>query len=146
MSHMDWTLACIDRACLCVGAAWLAALSPAHAADPLAPGHVAVVESCAGGQPITLGIAEPRALLDEGDRQQVHAAMLARYPVLGRDGFAPLQIVLWRRADFEWLYVSIGAHRDKPGELCFTATFAAGVFELSPALRQKYFFAGAAQI
>jgi hypothetical protein len=117
----------------------LAAMGGAQADD------AQVIHSCAGGQPIRFAAGDSRALLDETDRRLVHAAMLARYPMLQRDGFAPAQILLWRRAPEEWLYVSLAASPQRPGEACFTATFAAAGFEFTPELERKYFFAGAAR-
>jgi hypothetical protein len=69
----------------------------------------------------------------------VGAALTRRYPVLDRDGLLPDAIVLWRKPVDGWLYVTLLANPAKPSDVCFTATFAASLFELTAALLSKYF-------
>ncbi|MBX3604216.1 MAG: hypothetical protein KF788_03040 [Piscinibacter sp.] len=102
---------------------------------------VLAVETCIGQERLELHAGLDSALLDDSDREHVQAAMLARYPAFGRDGAATSAIVLWRRPDASWVYLALKAHPDKPGKLCSAASFAAGVFEFSPGLQHKYFFA-----
>ena len=125
------------------GAALLALLAccQVQAAGGLAPGEQGSIESCAGGPAHVIGIGDSRTLLDDIDRQGVVAAMLARYPVLGQNGFAPQQMLLWQKAPNDWLYVALSAQSEQPGVLCSIASFAAARFDFSPTLVQKYFFA-----
>ena len=101
------------------------------------------LSGCAGSGSLELNIRDDTAMLDDTDRAALGAAMLKRYPMLGRDGFAPAAILLWRKRGGPWLYVTL-AKAPAPGEgWCFSATFVANVFEATPALVRKYFFAGA---
>jgi hypothetical protein len=102
--------------------------------------------SCTGSGSLGLIISDQGALLDAGDRAALGASMLQRYPALGRDGFAPAAILLWRRQGDPWLYVTLARTQAPGAHWCFTATFAAGVFEATPALVRKYFFAPADRI
>jgi hypothetical protein len=90
---------------------------------------------------LTIAIGDSRALLDDIDRQGVFAAMLARCPVLGQNGFAPQQILLWQKAPNDWLYVALSTKADQPGALCSVASFAAARFEFSTSMVQKHWFA-----
>ena len=127
--------------------AWVgfAVWASADAAERFAPGEPMAIESCAGGPGIRLRSDDRRALLDEGDRKRLQDAMTARYSVLQRDGFAPVQILMWRKAPNELLFVTLAPNFDAADALCFTATFAAEIFELTPALTRKYFFEGPAR-
>lgn len=122
-----------------LGAALTCSAQAQGFAAPNAP--VLAVETCVGQQQLELHAGTDSALLDEDDRAHVQAAMLQRYPAFGRDGSATSAIVLWRRPDGSWVYLALKAHPDKPGKLCSAASFAAGVFEFSAALQNKYFFA-----
>ena len=64
--------------------------------------------------------------------------MRGRYPMLERDGFAALAILLWRRSADEWLYVTMRDDGFTRGMLCFNASFVAKVFSITPALMAKY--------
>ena len=125
--------------------ALLAAALQAHGAGAFLPGEAMEIENCAGGPNLRLQSNDRRALLDDDDRRRLRSAMRDRYAVLARDGFEPLQILLWRKAPRELLYVSLAAGLDASDVLCFTATFAAEVFDLTPALTRKYFFEGPAR-
>jgi hypothetical protein len=105
----------------------------------LSGGGGAAIESCVSSQALQFGHDEHRAVLDGADHRAVLAQMLARYPMLARDGFEPSHIVLWQRGGREWLYVALLENPQRPGEVCFTATFTAGVIELTPKLLAKYF-------
>jgi hypothetical protein len=127
----------------CWPAALLALLAcgQVQAAGGLAPGEPGSIESCAGGPALAVAIGDSRALLDDIDRQGVVAAMLARYPVLGQNGFAPQQMLLWQKAPNDWLYVALAAKAGQPGVWCSMASFSAARFEFSTSMVQKYFFA-----
>lgn len=126
-----------------------AALSPAAVTAQELPrifdksGTHARIESCVSHDAIEFSIGQNSALLDAGDRLQVTVAMQRRYPALQADGFAPSHLLLWRRPGADWLFVALLANPDKPSEVCFTATFSAGVFELTPVLLKKYFVSAA---
>ena len=122
-------------------ALWLlcaAATARADGAGVLAPETLAI-DSCAGGVAMTMAAGDSRALLDEVDRGGVVAAMLARYPVLGQNGFTPRQMLLWQKAPGDWLYVALGERSERPGVPCTIASFAAARFDFTPSLVQKYF-------
>ena len=114
----------------------LCAAAAAAAAGPLNIDH------CVAGPPIHLAEAGDKAMLDNVEREQVNVAILARYPALAADGFAPQQIMLWRRGSDGWLFTSLMPTPDHPETPCFTATFEANLFDITPTLTQKYFFAG----
>lgn len=121
-----------------------AAAAEAQTAPPTAhaPAGAPRVEliNCAGGPTLTLEAGDPRALLAEDERDALLAEMLARYPFLERHGFAPAVILMWRRSPNEWLYVSLQPNAfTSDGTLCFTASFVAQVFEVTPTLMRKYF-------
>lgn len=105
----------------------------------------ALIESCVSHDTIEFSIGHNSVLLDAEDRLQVSAAMLLRYPMLQADGFAPSHVLLWRRPNTDWLFVTLLANPQKPSEVCFTATFAAAVFEQTPGLLKKYFASAAAR-
>lgn len=131
------TLAAAAAAALVVGAALAAGTTPDDGAAATS------IESCVSRDALAVRAGEPRTLLDAADRRRVHAAMVARYPVLLRDGVEPSHIVLWRRGAGEWLYVTLLADPARRGAPCYTATFAAGVFEFTGALLRKYFHVAA---
>ncbi len=128
----------------------LAAAGPEVAAQgPAGPPAVATGEtatglpSCTGNGSLELNVRDDTAMLDDTDRAVLGAAMLQRYPMLGRDGFAPAGILLWRRQGGPWLYVTLAKSSAPGAGWCFTATFAGNVFDATSALVRKYFFAGA---
>ena len=106
-------------------------------------GTHARIESCVSHDAIEFSIGHNSALLDAGDRLQVTVAMQQRYPMLQADGFAPSHVMLWRRPGADWLFVALLANPHKPGEVCFTATFSAAAFALTPVLLKKYFASAA---
>lgn len=120
----------------------IALLLAAAAGAAAAAGDVdeRTIPNCVGGAPLALRAAQPRALLDGGDRAVLQAAMLQRYPVLARDAFAPADILLWRGADERWVYVALQSDARRPGGRCVAASFAAAAFAITPALLRKYFF------
>jgi hypothetical protein len=103
------------------------------------------IESCVSHDSIEFSIGHNSALLDDEDRLLVSAAMRQRYPMLRADGFAPSHVMLWRKPGADWLFVTLLTNPEKAGEMCFTATFAAAGFELTPRLLQKYFVSAAAR-
>lgn len=106
---------------------------------------VLVLRHCAGGEPMEINLRGGEAvMLDASDRRGAAAAMGRRYPVLG-PAFEPAAIVLWKRPGYGWIYVALETPPQPPPLWCFSATFAAPVFDFTPALQRKYFFAGAAR-
>lgn len=129
-----------------------AALTPisrsAHARDGEPPAAMAVtdvIESCAGSAPIRFRDSDKRALLEAADSDAIAAAIVARYPMIEQDGNTPQGSVLWQQPEFGWVYVALRVDSVKPGTVCFTATFEAGKFEMTPELLDKYFGSGAAK-
>lgn len=117
-------------------------VSPAFAQDA---GGTLALRHCAGGEQMEINLRGGEAvLLDDADRRGAAAAMGQRYPVLG-PAFDPAAIVLWRRPGYGWIYVALETPRQPPPLWCFSATFSAPVFDFTPALQRKYFFAGAAR-
>ena len=108
-------------------------------AQASANGPAIEINHCAGGPPITVGAADARALLDDDERDALLVEMRSRFPVLERDGFAPPVILLWRKASNESLYVSLRPNTLANNTLCFTATFVAPLFRITPTLAGKYF-------
>jgi hypothetical protein len=131
-----------------VGLLGSAGVQVAAQGPPPSPGVTAgetmtSLSGCAGSGSLELNIRDDTAMLDDTDRAALGTAMLQRYPMLGRDGFAPAAILLWRKRGGPWLYVTL-AKASAPGAgWCFSATFTANVFDATPVLVRKYFFAGA---
>jgi hypothetical protein len=113
------------------------------------PGQTRVeIPNCTSGAAIELQFGSDSMLLDGADQAAIGAAMLARYPMLGRDGFAPAAIVLWRKPGADWLYVTLARAASGTSESsawCVSASFVAAPFEATAGLLRKYFFAGAAR-
>ena len=103
------------------------------------PGSSDAIESCVSTQAIRFSSADRRALLDAADAAAVSAAIVRRYPVVERDGLAPQHIVLWRKPDAQWIYIALLENPERASQVCFTATFTAARFELTPQLIAKYF-------
>jgi hypothetical protein len=145
LAPMNMSVCHARLAALAVVAAW----SPAAVTAQEVPrifdkgGTHARIESCVSHDAIEFSIGHNSALLDAGDRLQVTVAMQQRYPMLQADGFAPSHVMLWRRPGADWLFVALLANPHKPGEVCFTATFSAAVFALTPVLLKKYFASAA---
>lgn len=97
------------------------------------------IESCVDRQAIRFGANDRRVVLDAADAASVSAALIRRYPVVEHDGLAPRRIVLWHKPDADWLYIALLENPSKPDEICFTATFVAGRFEVTPQMIVKYF-------
>ena len=97
------------------------------------------VENCIHDETLELHAGHDSALLDDGDRSEVQAAMVSRYRQLAADGFAPTAIVLWRSPAYGWLYLALKSHPTKPGKVCAMASFSAPAFEFTGALLRKYF-------
>jgi hypothetical protein len=147
----SWTAAAV--------AAWLSmglgALPPAGAAPPdegPAAGFnpvrvvdgVVLVESCVSNARIAFGRDELRVMLDDEERQAVHAQLMQRYPAAQGVGVEPTHLVLWQQANGTWLYVALLQHPRQPEQWCFTASFVAGNVERTTALLRKYFALGTA--
>lgn len=131
----------VRRVCTGLAGSLLCASACAQTDSPPGSSNT-YVENCIGAETIELHAGEDSALLDPADSARTFAAMLKRYPMLERDGFAPTAIVLWRKPESGWVYLALNSHPDKPGKVCSAATFSAGVFEFSATLLRKYFFAG----
>ena len=110
---------------------------------PVAAAIGNAIESCVDKSAIRFHKDDRRVILDAADTVSISAALTRRYPMVEHDGLVPQRIVLWRKPAIGWLYVALLVNPAMPGEVCFTATFAAGRFELTPPLVEKYFGAGA---
>jgi hypothetical protein len=106
------------------------------------PGASDAIESCVSTQAIRFSGSDRRVRLDAGDAAAVSAAIVRRYPMVERDGLAPQHIVLWRKPDAQWIYIALLENPERAGQVCFTATFTAARFELTPQLIAKYFGEG----
>ncbi len=127
--------------------AWLVAslACAAQARDEERATAVAIadaIESCVDESAIRFGQDDRRTILNPPDAEAVSAALVRRYPMLSQDGFEPQSIVLWRKPEAGWLYITLLVNPAKPGEVCFTATFVADRFELTAPLLEKYFETG----
>ena len=98
----------------------------------------AELENCIGRDFIQFGPHDQSAVLDEGDHRRVRAEMIKRYPVIENDGFPTSRMILWQRGSGALVYVAVIDNPNKPGESCFSATFAAERFDLTLLLRRKY--------
>lgn len=151
MKTSSWTTAAV--------AVWLStglgALPPAGAAPPdEAPpaafnpvrvvDGVVSVESCVSDARIAFGRNDLRVMLDDEERQAVHAQLMQRYPAAQRVGVEPTHLVLWRQASGAWVYVALLQNPEQSGQWCFTASFVAGGLERTTALLRKYFALGEA--
>ena len=103
------------------------------------------IESCVSKAWIAMGSGDLSALLDEDDRRMVNAQLVRLYPVVEQDGLAPARLMLWQKRSGEVLYVALLPNPGKPGEACFTATFAAARVDMTLMLRRKYFFGAVAK-
>lgn len=118
---------------------------PGAQTPALPPGGAASLPSCVSETRLEVAVADEHAWLDDTDRTALSRAMSQRYPMLGRDGFAPAAILMWRKPGQPWLYVALAKNDRTPAAWCFTASFSASVFDITPALVRKYFFPGAAR-
>ena len=128
----------------------------ASLATPILPAHgredvrqaaataTSSIESCVDRQPIRFQPADRRVILDAADAAMVSAVLTRRYPIIERHGLAPQRIVLWRKAGADWIYIALLENPAQPAEVCFTATFAAGRFDVTAPLVAKYFGAAVA--
>jgi len=96
------------------------------------------VESCVSQGMIKFDPIEQHVVLEPEDQTRVQAEMEQRYPVLARHGFPVSKILLWHRKSGETVFITLLQHPSKPGEACFTATFAAARFAGIDTLRRKY--------
>lgn len=99
---------------------------------------VAGIENCISEDWLHFGGQDHSAVLDEADHRRVRAEMLRRYPVIAADALPSSRTILWHKASGELLYVAVVDNPARPGQACFSATFAAGKFDLSTVLRRKY--------
>ena len=131
---------CISLGVTALVAALASGTAPARdEARPLAAAIGDAIESCVDSATLRFGKGERRVILDAADTATVGTALLRRYPTFAQSGFAPQAIVLWHKPAADWLYVSLLVNPGKPGEVCFTATFVAARFEMTPAMLKKYF-------
>ena len=108
-------------------------------ARPGAAADMRAIESCVDHQAIRFGADDRRAVLDAADAATVSAALVRRYPVVDRDGLAPQHIVLWKQPASGWLYIALLENPARPDERCYTATFVASRFDVTPQMIAKYF-------
>jgi hypothetical protein len=128
----------LPAACLVVGLA-LAQTAGAVEERRGSLGNVgAGIENCVSQDWIHFGNDDQSAVLDEADHRRVRAEMIRRYPVIEGDGFPTSRVILWQRSSGDLLYIAVIDNPNKPGESCFSATFAAERFDLTLLLRRKY--------
>ena len=151
MKTSSWTAAAV-AAWLCMGSG---VLPPAGAAPPDEPplasfnpvrvvDGVLAVESCVSDARIAFGRDDLRVMLDDDERQAVHAQLMQRYPAAQRVGVEPTHLVLWQQGHGTWLYVALLQHPRQPDQWCFTASFVAGSVERTTVPLRKYFALGTA--
>jgi hypothetical protein len=115
----------------------LCAVASAHSdAERAAP--PAPIESCVSRDAIAFRSGDLSAVLDDQDHRAVSAAMARLYPVVERDGMTPQRWLLWQKRGGETVYVALLPNPQKPAEACFTATFSAARFDMTPLLRRTY--------
>jgi hypothetical protein len=117
----------------------------AEAERPVVKAITDAIESCVGSAAIRFRDKDKRVLLEAADADAVGAAIVRRYPMVEQDGLAPQGLVLWQQPQFSWVYVALFVDPSKASEVCFTASFGADKFEMTPALIDKYFGADAAK-
>lgn len=108
-------------------------------ARPIAAAITNAIESCVDHSAIRFVNQDKRVLLEAADASGVGAAIVRRYPMVEQDDLAPQGIVLWHQPKFGWVYVTLLVNPAKAGEVCFTGSFGADKFEMTPALIDKYF-------
>jgi hypothetical protein len=126
----------------------LLATGPARGRDEVRPIAMAItdaIDSCVDSSSIRFRAQDKRALLEAADLDSVGTAIVRRYPMVEQDGLAPQGLVLWRKPGIGWVYVALLVNPSKAGEVCFTASFGADKFEMTPALIAKYFGSGAVE-
>jgi hypothetical protein len=139
MSRRHPACTALTLALACVANAALARDEP----RPIAAAVANAIESCVDNSAIRFVAQDKRALLDPADTGTVGAAIVRRYPMVEHDDLSPQGIVLWRQPKFGWVYVTLLVNPAKAGEVCFTGSFGADRFEMTPSLIDKYF--GAAE-
>ena len=126
----------------CIAAGLLAGIHhSAHAIDELrgsAGNAGAGITNCVSHDWIHFGSRDQSAVLDDADHRLVRAEMIRRYPVIESDGFPSSRTILWQRAGGDVIYIAVIDNPTRPGDACFTATFAAERFDVTPLLRVKY--------
>jgi len=108
---------------------------------PTAPDLSPGLPNCVSDTRLEFAAADERVVLDDADRIGLGTLIQRRYPALA--GFAPDAIVLWRKNGGAWLYVALARSERHAGGWCQSASFTAGVFDVTPALVRKYFPVGA---
>jgi len=96
------------------------------------------IESCVSHDRIRFANEGRSAILDAGDHRLVRAEMVKLYPMIANDGMPSTRTILWQKPAGDLVYVAVFDNPDGSGQACFTATFAAGQFELTLLLRRKY--------
>jgi hypothetical protein len=102
------------------------------------------VESCVSDARIAFGRDDLRVMLDDDERQAVHAQLMQRYPAAQRVGVDPTHMVLWQQPSGTWIYVALLQHPRQADQWCFTASFVSGGVQHTTALLRKYFALGTA--
>ena len=116
--------------------------SAAVARDEVRPVAAALgdaVESCVDTTILRFGKVDRRVMLDAAETTAAGESFIRRYPAFAQTSPAPTNVVLWNKPGGGWVYVALLANPAKPGELCFTASFAAERFPETPGLLKKYF-------
>jgi hypothetical protein len=101
--------------------------------------HALVLESCVSADALSVASGDRHAFIDNADVADIAAAIAERFPVLQRDGFEPTRLLLWERPGAGWIYVAVIENPAKGGEMCFTATVAAGTVSITREVLKKYF-------
>lgn len=115
---------------------------PADARDEPRPVVAAIgdrIESCVDTSALRFASGERRVLLDAKDTTALGEAFVRRYPAFAQTSSPPQHVVMWEKPGNGWVYVALLVNPGKPGEVCFTASFAAERFGMSGALKKKYF-------
>ncbi|MBL8303763.1 MAG: hypothetical protein JNM26_13430 [Ideonella sp.] len=93
---------------------------------------------CIGQDRLPMPPGAAHAWLDEVDRGEVAAALLARFPMLQRDGLEARALLLWRQAEGDWRYAALVADPRGAGALCVAASFAGASIGGTDELARKY--------
>jgi hypothetical protein len=127
--------AAVAAASLVAGVAWGRDAPRAAASSSLGE----AIESCVDRTTVRFRGGEHRALLDTADSAMVAAALVRRYPIVEQQGLTPQRVAVWRKPETGWVYAALLVDPAKPGDFCFTATFSASRFDVTPSMLEKYF-------
>jgi hypothetical protein len=115
------------------------AVAQTRAKAPAKRNGSTVIENCVSQDTVSFRPGRNGVMLELEDRVKVAAAIVARYPMMERDGLYPSAVALWRRPDGDWVYATVVAKQAPPFPSCYASTVTAGDFDMTPALLKKYF-------